>query len=100
MWQADYLVDMGPAAGILGGRVTAFGTPEQLAKNPRSLTGAYLAGKRHIEIPAKRRKPKSFLTLSHATRNNLKNIQARFPLEVLCCVSGVSGSGKSTLVLD
>jgi excinuclease ABC subunit A len=100
MIQADYLVDMGPAAGILGGNVTAVGNPKELAKNDNSLTGSYLAGKRAIVIPPKRRRATNFLTLKHANKNNLKEVMAQFPLEVLCCVSGVSGSGKSTLVLD
>jgi excinuclease ABC subunit A len=100
MRQADYLIDMGPAAGIRGGSVTAQGTPEQLAKDDRSLTGAYLAGKREIKVPAMRRKARGMLTLRHARKNNLQDITASFPLGVFCCVSGVSGSGKSTLVLD
>lgn len=100
MRQADYIIDMGPAAGILGGTVTACGTPQEVAKNNRSLTGAYLAGKRVIAIPQHLRKPTGFLTLRNAKKNNLKNITAKFPLGVVCCVSGVSGSGKSTLILD
>lgn len=100
MQQADYLIDMGPAAGILGGNVTAVGSPSELAKDTNSLTGAYLAGKRAIVIPPKRRKAINFLTLMHARKNNLKDVTVAFPLEVLCCISGVSGSGKSTLVLD
>jgi excinuclease ABC subunit A len=100
MLQADYLVDMGPAAGTLGGKVTATGTPEELKKNVRSLTGAYLAGERGIRVPAKRRSASGYLTLKHATKNNLKDVTVSFPLGVMSCVSGVSGSGKSTLVLD
>ncbi|MEX0940774.1 MAG: excinuclease ABC subunit UvrA [Candidatus Babeliales bacterium] len=100
MLEADYIVDMGPAAGTLGGHVTAVGNPKQLAENTASLTGAYLAGRRGIAIPKKRRTLKHFLTLSHAQKNNLKNLEVKVPLEVLCCISGVSGSGKSTLVLD
>lgn len=100
MRQADYLIDMGPAAGILGGNVTAYGTPQELANNKKSLTGAYLAGRSFIAIPQELRKPSGILTLSDAQKNNLKNITVGFPLGVFCCVSGVSGSGKSSLVLD
>ena len=98
--QADYLIDMGPAAGVLGGRVTAAGTPEQLSKDPNSLTGAYLSGKRIIAFPAQIRKPTGHLILKNANKNNLKNIEVKFPLGIFCGVSGVSGSGKSSLILD
>lgn len=97
--QADYLVDMGPAAGILGGRVTAVGTPAQLAQDPASLTGAYLSGARSISAPTFRRSPAGFINLKGARANNLKNIDVKFPLGILCAVSGVSGSGKSSLVM-
>jgi excinuclease ABC subunit A len=100
MMQADYLIDMGPAAGVLGGKVTAYGTPHELAQNRSSLTGAYLSGRRSIVVPKTLRKPTGFLTLKNAQRNNLKNITAKFPLGVFCCISGVSGSGKSSLILD
>ena len=100
MKQSDYLIDMGPAAGILGGTVTASGTPQALSKNPNSLTGAYLCGKRSIAIPKMQRKAIGNLTLSHASRNNLKDLNVSFPLGVLCGVSGVSGSGKSTLIMQ
>ena len=98
--EADYLIDMGPAAGILGGEVTAFGTPDEVARNPNSLTGQFLSGKRVIAIPAKRREAQGFLTLKGATLNNLKNIDVSFPLGVFSAVSGVSGSGKSSLVMQ
>jgi excinuclease ABC subunit A len=98
--QADYLVDMGPAAGVLGGRVTASGKPAELKDDLNSLTGAFLAGRRGIQIPQKRRIAKNYITLRHAQKNNLKDVNVSFPLELMCCVSGVSGSGKSTLVLD
>ena len=100
MFQSDYIIDMGPAAGILGGTVTAFGSPQALAKNPQSLTGAYLSGKRTIVRPTKLRVATGHLTLAHASKNNLKNLTVKFPLGVLCGVSGVSGSGKSTLIMQ
>ncbi len=100
MRQADYLIDMGPAAGVHGGQITAVGTPEKLAKNKQSLSGAYLSGRRAIATPKQRRTPKGFFTLFGASANNLKNIDVQFPLGVLCGVSGVSGSGKSSLIFD
>jgi excinuclease ABC subunit A len=100
MLQADYIIDMGPGAGVQGGRVTAVGTPEQLKKNPDSLTGAYLSGRRKIEVPQKVRAPSGFMTLRHANKNNLKDLTVQFPLGVLCGISGVSGSGKSSLIMQ
>lgn len=100
MKQADHIIDMGPAAGRLGGQVTAVGTPDELARNAASLTGAYLSGKRAIVCPKKRRVAAGMLTLKHAKRNNLKDVTVSFPLGVLCGVSGVSGSGKSTLIMQ
>lgn len=98
--RADYVIDMGPAAGILGGQVVAAGTPEQLKNNPASLTGGYLSGKKCIPIPAQLRLPKGFMTLHHARKNNLRDLTVRFPLGVMCGISGVSGSGKSTLIMQ
>jgi len=100
MQQSDYLIDMGPAAGILGGRVVAVGTPQELAQNKQSLTGAYLSGARAIECRKKLRTAEQFLTLKHASKNNLKDLTVEFPLGVLCGISGVSGSGKSTLIMQ
>ena len=100
MQQSDYIIDMGPGAGLLGGMVTAVGTPAQLAANSASLTGSYLSGKRSIAVPAKRRKPTGYITLAHASKNNLKNLTVKFPLGVMCGISGVSGSGKSTLIMQ
>jgi len=100
MQQSDYLIDMGPEAGVLGGQVTAVGTPQELGKNSASLTGAYLAGRRAIVIPDNVRKPHGFMTLHHAQKNNLQDLTVKFPLGVLCGISGVSGSGKSTLIMQ
>lgn len=98
MRAADYIVDIGPGAGSHGGEVVACGTAEEIMSNPDSLTGQYLAGKRYIPVPAVRRKPSGWLTVRGAAMNNLKHIDAKIPLGVLCLVTGVSGSGKSSLV--
>jgi excinuclease ABC subunit A len=99
---ADHLIDMGPAAGINGGHVVAEGTPAEVAANPKSLTGDYLSGRRRIEVPAMRRPMQKdrVVRVVGARGNNLKRIDATFPLGTFTCVTGVSGGGKSTLVID
>ncbi len=97
---ADYLIDVGPQAGILGGEITAVGTPQELGNNPNSLTGSYISEKRKIETPKQRRKPIGFLKIKNANANNLKNVDAEIPLGVFVAVSGVSGSGKSSLIVQ
>ena len=98
MYAADYIVDVGPGAGEHGGEVIACGTAEDIMKNKASITGDYLSGRKYIPIPAKRKKPTGWLTVKGAQQNNLRNIDVKFPVGVMTCVTGVSGSGKSSLV--
>jgi len=100
MMNSDYIIDMGPAAGIFGGSVVAVGTPQEIIANEKSLTGAYLSGRKEIPPVTNVRTPKGYLTLKGCTTHNLQNVTARFPLGVLCGISGVSGSGKSTLIME
>ena len=98
MRAAGCVVDIGPGAGEHGGKLVGIGTAEELMKNPASITGDYLSGKRQIPVPETRKTPVGWLTVKGASQNNLKNITAKFPLGVMTCVTGVSGSGKSSLV--
>ena len=98
MLAADYIVDIGPGAGEHGGEVVAVGNAQEIMKNPNSVTGAYLSGKIRIPVPTERKKPTGYLKVVGAQENNLKNIDVKFPLGVMTCVTGVSGSGKSSLV--
>jgi excinuclease ABC subunit A len=98
---ADHVVDMGPGAGVHGGTVVAQGTPAEIMKNPASLTGAYLAGRKALPIPATRRAPgKAFLSVKRARAHNLKGVDVDVPVGLFTCVTGVSGSGKSSLIVD
>jgi len=99
MYAADYIVDIGPEAGVHGGNVIGTGTVEEIKQNPNSITGAYLSGRKQIKVPEKRRKSNGkSIEIKGATENNLKNINVKIPLGVFTCVTGVSGSGKSTLI--
>lgn len=101
MLAADHLIDIGPGAGVHGGEIVAQGTPNQVMKNKKSLTGQYLSGKKQIEMPETRRKPDGrFITIENATSNNLKGVSVNIPLGMMTLVTGVSGSGKSSLVND
>ena len=99
MKSCDYLVDIGPRAGVHGGEVIACGTPEEVMKNENSITANYLSGRMKIEVPKKRREPDGrYITIKGAAQNNLKNVDVKIPLGVITCITGVSGSGKSSLI--
>ena len=99
MREADYLIDVGPGAGVFGGEIVAAGTPKQVARNSKSITGQYLSGKRKIPVPTERRSGNGrYIKITGASENNLQDITARFPLGKFMAVTGVSGSGKSTLI--
>jgi len=98
--QADYVIDIGPGAGIHGGEIIAIGTPQEISDNPKSITGDYISGRQSIAVPKKRKKSKDWLHIKGATGNNLNGVDLSIPIGVLTCITGVSGSGKSTLIND
>ncbi len=98
--QADYVIDIGPGAGIHGGEIIACGTPQEVSDNPKSLTGDYLSGRQSIEIPNERKTAQNWLKIRGASGNNLDQVDLSIPVGVLTCITGVSGSGKSTLIND
>ncbi len=98
MYAADYIVDIGPGAGVHGGELVGIGSVDDIIKSSRSVTGKYLSGELKIEVPSKRRKPFGWLEIKGAKENNLKNINVKIPTGVMTCVTGVSGSGKSSLI--
>lgn len=98
--QADYVIDIGPGAGMHGGEVIASGTPEEVANNPKSLTGDYISGRQSIEVPSVRKTSEQWIEIKGAKGNNLNDVDLSIPIGVLTCVTGVSGSGKSTLIND
>ncbi|MDA0902100.1 MAG: excinuclease ABC subunit UvrA, partial [Proteobacteria bacterium] len=102
MCQADYLIDVGPGAGIHGGEIISHGLPEYVINDPNSITGQYLSGKKSIPVPDLRRKadPKKHITIRNATANNLKNVDLTIPLGIFCAVCGISGGGKSSLIIQ
>ncbi|MGV6805849.1 MAG: excinuclease ABC subunit UvrA, partial [Ruegeria sp.] len=99
---ADHVIDIGPGAGVHGGKVVAAGTPEEIAANEKSITGDYLCGRREVPVPVERRPfdPKKLVRVVKASANNLQNVTAEFPIGLLTCVTGVSGGGKSTLTIE
>ena len=98
MEKSDWIIDIGPGAGHLGGQIVAQGTPGDIRQNPMSVTGRFLTGKEAIEVPSKRRRPKKWIAITDASENNLDHITAKIPLGLLVAVTGVSGAGKSTLI--
>ncbi len=98
--QADYVIDIGPGAGMHGGEIIATGTPEEVANNPKSLTGDYISGRQSIEVPSVRKTSDRWIEIKGANGNNLNRVDLSIPVGVLTCITGVSGSGKSTLIND